>query len=192
MITRPSGDDLKVVALDYELLNDNSAAIHWLERAVAIEPRNTEAWYFLGRTYYTSARLPEARKTFEKVLELDPHNAKAENSLGLIEESSGKPDEALTAYRNAIEWQERKEHKSEQPYLNLGSLLITQERAAEAIPSLQIAVELANGNAQCRLRLGTAYMRVGKLPEARKELEEAVRLDPRDAMAHYQLGRYFI
>jgi tetratricopeptide (TPR) repeat protein len=189
-ITHPSGDDLKVVALDYALLNDNSAAIHWLERAVAMEENNTEAWYFLGRTYYISARLPEARRAFEKVLELDPHNAKAENNLGLIEESSGKLAEALADYQNAIEWQ-GKEHKSEQPYLNLGSLLITEERAAEAIAPLRTAVELSNGNAQCRLRLGTAYMRVGKLAEAQKELEEAVRLDPRDAVAHYQLGRYY-
>src|ERR1700730_1444718 len=190
-ITRPSGDDLKVVALDYELLNDNSDAIHWLERAVALEEKNTEAWYFLGRTYYTSGRLPEARRAFEKVLELDPHNAKAKNNLGLIEESSGKLEEALAAYRNAIAWQGGIEHKSEQPYLNLGSLLITEERAAEAIAPLQTAVALASGNAQCRLRLGTAYMRVGKLAEAQKELEEAVRLDPQDAVAHYQLGRYY-
>src|SRR3984893_1455994 len=189
-ITRPSGDDLKVVALDYELLNDNSDAIHWLERAVALEEKNTEAWYFLGRTYYTSGRLPEAGKAFEKVLELDPHNAKAENNLGLIEESSGKLAEALAAYQNAIEWQ-GKEHKSEQPYLNLGSLLITEERAGEAIAPLQTAVELSKGNAQCRQRLGQGDMRVGKLAEAQKELEEAVRLDPRDAVAHYQLGRYY-
>jgi tetratricopeptide (TPR) repeat protein len=190
-IAPPSGDDLKIVALDYELLNDNAAAIHWLERAVAMDGKNTEAWYFLGRAYYSNARLPEARKAFERVLELDPHNAKAKNNLGLIEESNGKPEEALADYRNAIEWQQGIEHKSEQAYLNLGSLLITQGRAAEAIAPLQAAVELSNENAQCRLRLGTAYMRVGKLAQAQKELEKAVWLDPGDAMAHYQLGRYY-
>src|SRR6202022_1544887 len=98
-ITRPSGDDLKVVALDYELLNDNWDAIHWWEAAVALEEKNTEAWYFLGRTYYTSGRLPEARRAFEKVLELDPHNAKAKNNLGLFEESRGNMERQLAPYR---------------------------------------------------------------------------------------------
>jgi Tfp pilus assembly protein PilF len=41
------------------------------------------------------------------------------------------------------------------------------------------------------LRLGTAYLRVGRLKEAQAQLDEAVRLDPEDAAAHYQLGRYY-
>jgi tetratricopeptide (TPR) repeat protein len=190
-MTPPTGDDLKIVALDYTLLNDNADAIRWLERSVAMDAENVEAWYFLGRCYYTGSRLTDARRAFEKVLELDSHNAKAENNLGLIAESSGKTEEALTAYRNAIAWQEGEKYQSEQPYLNLGGLLITEERPEEAIAPLQKAVELASSNAQCKLRLGTAYMRVGRLAEAQKELEEAVRLDPRDAAAHYQLGRYY-
>jgi tetratricopeptide (TPR) repeat protein len=190
-MTPPTGDDLKIVALDYTLLNDNADAIRWLERSVALDGNNVEAWYFLGRCYYTASRLTDARKAFEKVLELDSHNAKAENNLGLIAESSGKTDEALTAYRNSIAWQEGEKHQSEQPYLNLGGLLITEDRPEEAIAPLQKAVELASSNAQCKLRLGIAYMRVGRLAEAQKELEAAVRLDPSDAAAHYQLGRYY-
>jgi Tfp pilus assembly protein PilF len=41
------------------------------------------------------------------------------------------------------------------------------------------------------LRLGTAYLRLGRLQEAQTQLEESVRLDPEDASAHYQLGRYY-
>jgi Flp pilus assembly protein TadD len=97
----------------------------------------------------------------------------------------------LAAYRKAIDWQEGSERPSEQPYLNLGNLLITLEQPAEAIAPLEKAVALAGNNSQCRLRLGTAYLRVGRLKEAQAQLEEAVRLDPEDAAAHYQLGRYY-
>ena len=190
-ITPPTGDDLKIVALDYELLNDNSEAIRWLERSVAMDPGNKDAWYYLGRAYYTASRIPDARVAFEQVLHLEPRDARAENNLGLIFESGGKTDDALAAYRNAIAWQKEDSPSSEQPYLNLGSLLVTLDRAEEAISPLRKAVELASTNSQCHLRLGTAYLHVNRQDEAQKELLEAVRLNPQDATAHYQLGRYY-
>jgi len=36
-------------------------AIKWLEKAVEAEPKNKEAWYFLGRAYYTKS--PRSRST---------------------------------------------------------------------------------------------------------------------------------
>ena len=190
-LSTPTGDDLKIVALDYELLNDNASAIHWLEIAVQEDPANTEAWYFLGRAYYTASRLPAARKAFDRVLELDPRDVRAENNIGLILESGGKTDEALAAYRNAIAWQKQDAPSREQPYLNLGSLLITLERSQEAVSPLQQAVALAPNDAQCHLRLGTAYLHMNHLEQAERELREAVRLAPDDAAAHYQLGRCY-
>jgi len=190
-ITPPTADDLKIVALDYELLNDNAEAIRWLERSVAMDPRNKDAWYYLGRAYYTASRISDSRAAFEQVFRLEPRDARAENNLGLIFESGGKTDDALAAYRNAIGWQKEDSPSSEQPYLNLGSLLVTLDHAEEAIIPLRKAVELASTNSQCHLRLGTAYLHLNRLDEAQKELLEAVRLNPRDATAHYQLGRYY-
>lgn len=188
-LSPPSGDDLKMVALDYELLNDNADAIHWLEVAVAKDPNNKEAWYFLGRAYYTSSRLPGARKAFDRVLELSPKDARAENNIGLIYESGGKTDEALTAYRNAIAWQNESSPSREQPYLNLGNLLVTLDRPDEAIGVLRQAVSIAPQDAQGHLRLGTAYLHLNQLKDAERELREAVELGPADPTAHYQLGR---
>jgi len=190
-LTRPTGDDLKIVALNYVLLNDMADATHWLERAVEFDPENVDAWYYLGRAYYTGSRLREARTAYDRVLELDPHSARAENNIGLIYESSAKPEEALAAYRLAIEWQKGSARPSEQPYLNLGNLLLTMERTEEALPVLEKAVSLAPNNSQCHLKLGMLNLRMNRLDEARKELEEAVRLNPNDAVAHYQLGRYY-
>jgi len=187
----PAGDDLKIVGLNYVLLNDYSDAIKWLEKAVEAEPKNKEAWYFLGRAYYTKSRVPEARKAFLTVLELDPRDAKAENNLGLILESEAQPDAAMDAYRRAIQWQEQSVRPREQPFLNLGSLLMEQSRVGEALPLLQKAVALAPRDAICRLKLGTAYLRLGKLTDAQRGLEKAVQLAPDDPAAHYQLGKLY-
>src|SRR5260370_36576651 len=44
-LSPPTGDNLKIVALNYGLLNDNADAIHWMLRAVQMDPQNVEAWY---------------------------------------------------------------------------------------------------------------------------------------------------
>ncbi len=187
----PTADDLKIVALDYVLLNDYADAIKWLEKAVQLDATNKDAWYYLGRAYYTRGLLEPARKAFETVLTLDSRDAKAENNLGLILESQAKLDDALAAYRQAIAWQAKNPHESEQPYVNLGSLLIQEDRAEEAIPSLEKAVALAPADATCHLKLGTAYLRLARLAEARQELEKAAQLEPENASIHYQLGRFY-
>ncbi len=122
----PTGEDLKIVGLDYVLLNDYANAIKWLEKAVQLDPKNKDAWYYLGRAYYTRGLLPESRRAFLTVLDLDPRDARAENNLGLILESGAKPNEALEAYRKAMEWQAGSEHRSEQPYLNFGNLSVRE------------------------------------------------------------------
>jgi Flp pilus assembly protein TadD len=190
-ITRPTSDDLKVVGLDYVLLNDYSDAIKWLERAVALDSTNKDAWYYLGRAYYTKARLVEARKAFQKILDLDPHHARAENNLGLILETEGKPAAAIEAYRKAIAWQEQNSHLSEQPYVNLGNLLMEQGQIQEAIGPLEKAVALEPKNAFCRMTLGVLYRKIGEMEAARRELERATQLEPENAVTHYQLGRFY-
>jgi tetratricopeptide (TPR) repeat protein len=187
----PTGEDLKIVGLDYVLLNDYADAIKWLEKAVELDPKNKDAWYYLGRAYYSRSLLPESRRAFLTVLDLDPRDARAENNLGLILESEAKPNEALEAYHKAIEWQDGTPHQSEQPYLNLGSLLLELDRAGEAIATLEKAVEFGTNNASCHLKLGTAYLRTNRLRDAQRELENAERLEPENAVIHYQLARVY-
>jgi tetratricopeptide (TPR) repeat protein len=187
----PTGDDLKIIGLNYVLLNDYPDAVRWLERAVEVDPKNRDVWYYLGRAYYTKARLPEANKAFLTVLDLHPQDAKAENNLGLIFETSGQPTAAIDAYKKAIAWQDNVPHPSEQPYVNLGSLLLEQGHVDEALVYLEQAVALAPSNAFCHMKLGIAYRQVGRLVDARRELEQATQLEPENPTAHYQLGRLY-
>src|SRR6266853_2700455 len=188
-ITRPTADDLKIVGLDYVLLADYAAAFKWLEKAATLEETNQDVWYYLGRAYYTKARFLEARKAFLKILELDPRNVRAENNLGLIFESNGEPAAAIEAYRRAIAWQEQTLRPSEQPYVNLGNILMEQGQTKEAIGPLEKAVALAPNNAFCRLTLGVYYRKVGQMEGAQRELERATQLEPDNAVAHSRLGR---
>jgi len=190
-ITPPTGDDLKIVGLDYVLLDDYAEAIHWLEKAVERDATNVEAWYYLGRACYTTGRRDQAWKAFVTVLDLDPHNVKAKNNQGLILETDGKTESAIDAYRTALGWQEHSLQPSEQPYVNLGNLLMEQGQSKEALALLETAATLAPNNAYCRLTLGMAYRQLGQQERAQDELEKATQLEPGNARAHYQLGRLY-
>src|SRR3984957_1574992 len=168
-IARPMADDLKIVGLDYVLLDDYADAIKWLEKSVALDGANKDAWYYLGRA----------------------RDAKTDNNLGLIFESSGQPEAAIEAYRKAISWQEQSLQPNEQPYVNLFNLLMEQGRTPEAIEPLEKAVALAPDNAFCHMTLGVYYRKINRLDSARRELERATQLDPENAVAHYQLGRAY-
>jgi Tfp pilus assembly protein PilF len=52
-------------------------------------------------------------------------------------------------------------------------------------------VALAPNDGFCRLKLGTVYLRAGKLEAAQRELEKATSLEPDNAAAHYQLGKLY-
>jgi tetratricopeptide (TPR) repeat protein len=190
-IATPTGDDLKVVGLDYVLLDDYTDAIKWLRKSVELQPTNKDAWYYLGRAYYSKAQLAEARTAFLKVLKLHPQDTKAQTNLGLVLESSGQTDAAIEAYRTAITWQEKEAESSEQPYANLGSLLMERGRTQEAVAAMEKAVAMAPRNAFCHLKLGMAYRQLGRLEESQEQLTQATTLEPENPTAHYQLGRLY-
>jgi tetratricopeptide (TPR) repeat protein len=74
----PSSLDLKIVALDYVLLESFEDADKWLSRSLAWNPKDPEAWYYMGRIKYSENKLPEAAQAFEQCLRLDPQYTKAE------------------------------------------------------------------------------------------------------------------
>ena len=195
--SKPSAADLKIVALDYIVLGDFPDADKWLTRSLEWNPQDAEGWYQLGRTKYNENRFQEAIEAFERCLKLEPKNLKAEDNLGLAYEGLGRVDQAIAAYQKAIEWEsesgtaETPTGASAGPYLDLGSLLLDQNRPQDALAHLQRAAEIAPREARVHEKLGKAYAEVNQLPEAQKELEEAVKLSPKNGRLHFMLGQVY-
>ena len=187
----PTGEDLRIVALDYVLLNDVPDALHWLERSVAMDPKNSEAWYDLGRTRMTQGDYKAAEQPMMKALELQPKMVKAANNLGLIYEAQNRNADAEKSYRQAVEWQKEAPNASEQPLLNLGALLTTEQKSAEAVPLLERATELAPRDAKCHEALARALDQQKQWPRAAAEMEKAAALDAKNPRLHFQLGQIY-
>jgi Flp pilus assembly protein TadD len=190
-IQRPSAVDLQNVAKDYVLLGDTTSAEHWMTVAVQMNDRDPEAWYGLGRIRFTQQHFQAAADCFQHSLALLPHNVKAENNLGLAYEGLNRTEDAVTAYRQAIAWQQNEEHPSEQPLLNLGILLLHQNQLKEAQTLLTQAVAIAPNDPRIREQLGHLYLQLNLLPEAREQLEAAIALDPGKSSLHFLLGKVY-
>lgn len=190
-LTTPKSDDLKTVALDYVLLNDYPDAIRWMRQAVIFDPRNEQAWYGLGRCYYSQSEFKAAQESFLKALALDPGDTKAEENLGLAYEMGNRPKEAEQAYKSAVAMADTDADTDQWPYLDYGSFLLEHDRPEEAVPVLQRAVKVAPQCAECRGKLGRALARSGHAQEGVEELQRAVALAPKDPKLHYDLGRAY-
>jgi len=187
----PAAADLKVAALDYVLLDDYVDAVRYLEEALRIAPDDIEALYHLGRVFYQQNRFDQAIQAFQAVLARNPNHLKAQDNLGLCLEAKNQMDEAIAAYGKAIDLDRAASTHSEQPYLNLGALLVQSNHAEQAVPLLQTAEGIDVKSAKVRYVLGKAYFNLSRLEDAQREVEESIRLDPQDSAEHYLLGRIY-
>jgi tetratricopeptide (TPR) repeat protein len=188
---RPSAADLEVVAFDYVLLDDYADADKWMSMVVEETPQDAHAWYLLGRAKYNENHFTEAIDCFTHALRLNPRDVKSENNLGLSYQGLNHIDDAQRAFTTAIQWQQDATTKSEQPYLNLGILLIEQSQPQQALAYLQQAVILAPANPRAREQLGRAYQALKMLSQAEEELKKAVDLAPNVSALHFRLGQIY-
>lgn len=187
----PSAFDLKIVALDCVLLHDYVDADKWLTKSVELDPNNFEAWYYLGRVRYNEERFQDAIPAFQKCLALEPQSVKAEDNLGLSYAALNRRDEAVGAYQKAIALQSESLIKDSGPFINLGTLLLDENRAEEAVVYLSQGVAISPEESRAHAGLGKAYSKLNNLPKAQDELEKAVHLAPDNGPLHYVLGQVY-
>ena len=185
----PSATDLTVVALDYILLKDLPDAEKWLRVALRSTPNDPHLWYLLGRAQYGQDHNAEAATSLEHTLQLSPRDLRAEYNLGLVYEKLGRPEDALTAYRAAIAWQAGQPQQDPQPFLDLGTLLLHQDHAAEALAPLQQATRFGPENPMAFQQLGLAQEAAGHPEDAVSALRRAAALAPDSEQPHFFLGR---
>jgi tetratricopeptide (TPR) repeat protein len=187
----PTANDLAVVAADYVLLHDYLDADKWFTKASQWDPANVQTLYYLGRTKYNENRFEEAAAIFRRCLALRPKDVKAEDNLGLSYQGLGRMQDALLAFRTAIEWQAAATLKDSGPYIDLGSLLVDQGQPAEALPYLRQALAISPRDMRAHRELAKAYIHLSDFSKALPELETSAQLAPANAPVHFMLAQVY-
>ena len=88
------------IFIDY--LADTTNGLPLLEKAVELDPENTDSWFYLGTAYVLISDKEQAYYAFQKALDINPLNDAAWYFLGMMAESLGEVDEALDCFEEAL------------------------------------------------------------------------------------------
>jgi tetratricopeptide (TPR) repeat protein len=179
------------LAMAYVAMKKREWARPELDKLVAAFPRSPLYLYWTARLDYDDGQYADAVKRLLRVVELDPGYVKAHDNLGLCYDALGQTDEAERRYREAIRLDRTRKPRSPWPTLNLGILLLRQDRVDEAESLFHESVESDPKFPQGHYQLGIALEKKGRAADAIVELQEASRLDPAYAEPQYALARVF-
>jgi len=164
--------------------NQNAEASEALQQAIALDPKNFDAQFNLGRVEYVTKDYPNAVRSLTVAVELRPDHSQARFFLGTALEAAGESEAALKQYEDLS----RRDPQSPYGKLGLGALLVKRGKLTEAIAALRQSIELDSTNFEAHLALGRALALNERFAEALVPLHRAVGISPERPDAHYQLG----
>ena len=163
--------------------NQPAAAIAHFRQALAADPAQPVVEYALGETLLEADQPREAIAPLRRAVEAGVHADEAGLDLVRALGATGERDEAIHVLD-----QIGKAATGPQRFVDLARLAVQlqEPRLAEAFSRAALASR--PGFAAAHAQLGASFNLSGRFADARRELEEAIRLDPRDAGSYVGLA----
>jgi tetratricopeptide (TPR) repeat protein len=150
-----------------ELVNQQKydEAVAKFQEVIATVPNCPECYANIGTAQANAKKYDDAEVAFKKAIEMKPDMADAYNGLANVYNAEHKPDQALEMSKKALE--------------------LSQAQGAAGAAG---AAQATGASASSVYNQGVILWNAGKIPEAKTQFEQAVKLDPNNADAHYWLG----
>lgn len=168
------------------------------EKAIATDPKNAQAFYWLGNAYGNRigevgmlskmTMAPKLRDAFEQAIKLDPALVDARSSLIefylLAPSAIGGGIDKARAQATAIARYDRARGFTAQ-----GRIATHEKKPAEALKAYEQAYALKPNDAQLRLSLILGYQEAKRWKDAYAMARQWTVDEPKKARAWYQIGR---
>jgi len=157
----------------YWLNKQPDLARQQFEKVAQQESGRSYAMARLGQIYEAAGDFGNARVSYEKALAADPDNVVAKNNLAWVyAEHGGNIDEALKLAEEA------KEKAPDDPMITdtLGWIYVKKGSYGAAVENLRNSVSKNPHDPNSLYHLGTAYYKLGKTADAKRELEAALKM----------------
>jgi Flp pilus assembly protein TadD len=143
----------------------------------------------LGNALARTGRGEDARREYREVLRLAPDYAAAVRSnLGILAAQAGDWEEAIRQFEECL----LEAPRHEQALIGLASSYLRSGRFDEAIVAYRRALAARAGpEVELRRSLGVAYLEMGLLEDAEREVRTALRLAPQDVTTFFTLARIY-
>ena len=166
------------------------AARSILEKLRVEHPGAARVRFFLALTYHKEGRYDLARGHYEAIVPRGPvfeDYYKAQYFYGWCLYNLGDAKRARTSFEVFL----KDQPGASDAHFALGLIAFDEGRIGEAEQHFQKAISLAGGKAsaiaKARTRLADVYVQRNRLSDAKKELEQAIALRPRQYNAYYKL-----
>ncbi len=169
---------LDTMILRYRILSlmelaDYQAALPDLILLRAEGDRSVRMQYSLGVCYLLTGQYPEAREVMNDLLAREPNNVGFLRIGGLADLVAGYPDQAIDRYLKVLTMD-----PSYNTLSNLGYAYWETGRYNEALDHFQRAEALQPGSFAIHIGKMLSFYALGRLPEMRQSLAEAMEINP--------------
>jgi tetratricopeptide (TPR) repeat protein len=206
------------LAQAHHRMGRNDEAIEEYNRAIAIDPRDPNAFIGRGDAYAALDQQQRALADYDEAIRLGPGYSRAYSSRGILLAAMGQDERALSDYDRAIQVDPTFAHayklrgallsrrgqndralvdydqvirllpSDSGAYKDRGGVLVRLGQYQRAIQDLNKAIELDPNRATAYLNRGAAYNSLGQYERAIDDLSKAIKLDPKNAGAHTNCG----
>ena len=154
---------------------DLNGSIACFRKARELSPKDAGPLLQLALLFDTNGRSDEARKIYEDVLKMQPDNAVALNNVAYAKADEGVDlDNALSLAERA-----RNKRPDDPDVLDTVSLIFLKKNSTdEGLRLLRELVTRKPNNPTYRVHLALALYQKGNRPEAKRELQTAMRFNP--------------
>ncbi|KPL18862.1 MAG: hypothetical protein AMJ92_06010 [candidate division Zixibacteria bacterium SM23_81] len=175
------------LGMEQQISQNYDQALIAYHRTAELNPNYAQAYNGMGYLHLAKGDFDRALENLEKYRDMAPDQANPYDSIGELEQARGRYQEAIKQYRKALEINPNLRFVLH----HLGEIYRIQGQYARAIDYFLEAAEKARGpeaESISRQYLAYCYLRRGNLKQALTEALRAVELDPKNPIAHYNLG----
>jgi len=158
-------------------------AVALMRRALAVAPDQARCYKILGLGLAALGKDEEAESSFQQLIVLDD-SPDSYNSLGVLHTKQERFDDAIAAFRQALE----RDPEHARALAGLGQALQTLARTEEAVPFLKRAIVLLPDDPDLHCDLGNALQTLRQLPDAIAAYQRSLQLNPNLSGAWYSAG----
>jgi tetratricopeptide (TPR) repeat protein len=167
---------------------DYRKAAALFEQALGAEPSLSRAAFYLGLTYSALFEQEKAQAAYKRAIEIDPDYAQARSNYGGMLLDIGAYDEAIRQFNAVLQRNPN--------YVTALTLVAQAYRLKELYPqSIEAAlkaIQLDPRPAEPHMWLADSLRNAGKLPEARAEYEQYLKLSDFDSKLAGKLNYYVL
>jgi serine/threonine protein kinase/tetratricopeptide (TPR) repeat protein len=162
---------------------DYGQAIANLQKALAIDPLNADAYRELAKAYEKSGKLADAESTYKEAIAVRPVFWGAHNELGGFYCRLGRYADAEKEWRTVVDLTP----DNPRGYSNLGVVDLDQKRYQDAARMFEKSAAI-KPTESAYTNLGVTYFSQARYPEAARYFEEAIQMNDRDSEGWHNLA----